>query len=157
MAIAKAEEKPLVEDVSSLTPAQIHQIHQYEAEVWKKAPRNSGYVCPEIHYNTLAREWRCKWSMDDQKRSLTECQRVLERAVPALRKVHGLLGVQRVVCGDCHDFKIIVKMGIDSFQDWSGTQFYPEEEVIQGLYSIEGVSKIEVQTYTLEPVFGPGR
>ena len=40
--------------------------------------RNSAYLCKEIHYNTLAREWRCIWSEEDQKRSLTELQRVLE-------------------------------------------------------------------------------
>ena len=32
----------------------------------------------EIHYNTFAREWRCQWSEDDDKRSLVELQRVLE-------------------------------------------------------------------------------
>ena len=35
----------------------------------------------EIHYNTFAREWRCVWSEDDDKRSLTELQRVLEESV----------------------------------------------------------------------------
>ena len=42
------------------------------------AGRNSGYLIKEIHYNTFAREWRCIWSEDDDKRSLTEIQRVLE-------------------------------------------------------------------------------
>eukprot|EP00931_Biecheleriopsis_adriatica_P096418 TRINITY_DN70071_c0_g1_i1.p1 TRINITY_DN70071_c0_g1~~TRINITY_DN70071_c0_g1_i1.p1 ORF type:complete len:159 (-),score=35.54 TRINITY_DN70071_c0_g1_i1:63-539(-) len=158
MAIVKSEEKALVDDPASLSPAQVSQIQQFELERWKKSCRNSSYLCKEVHFNSLAREWRCKWSIDDRKRSLTECQKVLEEvAVPALRKVRGLLGVQRVVCGECQDFKVIIKMGLDAFEDWAATNFYPEVEVIQDLYCIEGVSKVEVQTFSLEPIFGPGK
>ncbi|CAE7827163.1 unnamed protein product [Symbiodinium sp. CCMP2456] len=131
MAIVKAEEKPLVSDPSTLTPGQASQLAIYESDLWKKSCRNSAYLCKEIHYNTLAREWRCIWSEEDQKRSLTELQRVLEDvAVPALRRVPGLLGVQRIVCGCKKEFKIICKLGLDAFEDWSGQQFYPEEETL---------------------------
>ncbi|CAE7288701.1 unnamed protein product [Symbiodinium sp. CCMP2592] len=120
------------------------QLAIYESDLWKKSCRNSAYLCKEIHYNTLAREWRCIWSEEDQKRSLTELQRVLEDvAVPALRRVPGLLGVQRIVCGCKKEFKIICKLGLDAFEDWSGQQFYPEEEMVQRWQAIEGVSKIE--------------
>eukprot|EP00439_Symbiodinium_sp_Y106_P047666 s2683_g6.t1 len=125
------EEKPLVSDPSTLTPGQASQLAIYESDLWKKSCRNSAYLCKEIHYNTLAREWRCIWSEEDQKRSLTELQRVLEDvAVPALRRVPGLLGVQRIVCGCKKEFKIICKLGLDAFEDWSGQQFYPEEETL---------------------------
>mmetsp|Transcript_14986 Transcript_14986/g.26252 ORF Transcript_14986/g.26252 Transcript_14986/m.26252 type:complete len:159 (-) Transcript_14986:28-504(-) len=158
MAIVKSEERKLVEDVASLTPGQVNQLQDYEHELYRKAARNSAYLVKEIHYNTLAREWSCKWSEEDQKMSLTECQRVLEQvAVPGLRKVQGMLSVQRVVCGDCKEFKVICKLGLDAFEDWSSRNFYPEEDVIQSWHSVEGVSKIEIRTYTLEPVFGPGR
>ncbi|CAE7945296.1 unnamed protein product [Symbiodinium sp. KB8] len=134
------------------------QLAIYESDLWKKSCRNSAYLCKEIHYNTLAREWRCIWSEEDQKRSLTELQRVLEDvAVPALRRVPGLLGVQRIVCGCKKEFKIICKLGLDAFEDWSGQQFFPEEEMVHRWQAIEGVSKIEVQTFSLEPVFGAGK
>mmetsp|Transcript_30447 Transcript_30447/g.48808 ORF Transcript_30447/g.48808 Transcript_30447/m.48808 type:complete len:155 (+) Transcript_30447:68-532(+) len=142
----------------SLTPVKAQQLAAAELDVWKKQPRNTGYICEEVHYNTLAREWRCKWSEEDQKRSLTECQRVLEEVVvPALRKVHGLLSVQRVVCGESKDFKVICKMSLDAFEDWATLSFFPEEKVVEAFYAIDGISKIECQTYTLEPVFGPGK
>ena len=31
------------------------------------------------------------------------------------------------------------------------------KELVRRWHGIEGVSKIEVETYTLEPVFGPGK
>ncbi|CAK9097967.1 Adenylate cyclase type 10 (Germ cell soluble adenylyl cyclase) (sAC) (Testicular soluble adenylyl cyclase) [Durusdinium trenchii] len=129
MAIVKSEDKPMVEDPATLSSAQMSQLRLYESELWKKACRNSGYLIKEIHYNTFAREWRCVWSEDDDKRSLTELQRVLEEvALPALRRVQGVLSVQRAVCGCKHEFKVISKLGLDAFEDWSGMQFYPEEE-----------------------------
>eukprot|EP00490_Sorites_sp_Unknown_P024421 CAMPEP_0114650246 /NCGR_PEP_ID=MMETSP0191-20121206/7553_1 /TAXON_ID=126664 /ORGANISM="Sorites sp." /LENGTH=158 /DNA_ID=CAMNT_0001864071 /DNA_START=37 /DNA_END=513 /DNA_ORIENTATION=- len=158
MAIVKSEDRPMVEDPSSLSSAQMSQLKLYESELWKKACRNSAYLIKEIHYNTFAREWRCVWSEDDDKRSLIELQRVLEEvALPALRRVQGVLSVQRVVCGCNKEFKVISKLALDAFEDWSGMQFYPEEELVRRWHGIEGVSKIEVETYTLEPVFGPGK
>ena len=87
---------------------------------WKSTAHNSEYITDNITYNQVAREWRCKWSDQDGKKSLQECQRVLEDVVvPALRQVHGLLSVQRIVCGDCKDFKIVCKLGLDGFDDWA--------------------------------------
>merc|ERR1719401_3353819 len=75
-----------------------------------RPPRHSMKLCEGVSFNSVAREWRCKWSEGDNKKSLTECQRVLmEVAVPKLKYVHGVLSLQRVVCGECKDFKIIVK------------------------------------------------
>ena len=48
--------------------------------------RNSAYLIKEIHYNTFAREWRCVWSEDDDKRSLTELQRVLEEPAGQMQR-----------------------------------------------------------------------
>merc|ERR1711862_582941 len=95
---------------------------------------------------------------ENEKSSLTQCQKILENlAVPQLRDIHGLLSVQRVVCGSCQDFKIICKMGMDAYDDWASVNFAPEEEVIGALMSVEGVSKIEAQSYSIMPVLGPGR
>ncbi|CAJ1347097.1 unnamed protein product [Effrenium voratum] len=158
MAIVKSEDKPMVEDPSSLSSGQIDQLRLYESEMWKKSCRNSAYLIKEIHYNTFAREWRCVWSEDEDKRSLRQLQRVLEEiVVPALRRVPGVLSLQRVVCGCNKEFKLICKMALDAFEDWSGMQFHPEEDVIRHWHAIEGITKIEVETYTLEPVFGPGK
>merc|ERR1719215_1956005 len=106
----------------------------------------------------MAREWRCKWSEENEKKSLVLCQQVMaEVVIPQLRNTIGVLSVQRVVCGGNKDFKIIVKMGLDSFNDWAAHNFSPENEVVEALLSVEGVSEIAAQTWALSPVIGPGR
>merc|ERR1740123_2257078 len=104
-----------------------------EAKAWKETPFGTANIGDAVTgINTFAREWRCKWSEDDNKQSLTECQKVLDDIVcPAMKQVHGLSSVQRVVCGGCHDFKIIVKLGMDAFGDWAAMNFTPEEQVVE--------------------------
>lgn len=34
-------------------------------------------ITPNVEFDTLAREWRCKWSPDDDKASLAACQDAL--------------------------------------------------------------------------------
>eukprot|EP00933_Yihiella_yeosuensis_P015551 TRINITY_DN13517_c0_g3_i1.p1 TRINITY_DN13517_c0_g3~~TRINITY_DN13517_c0_g3_i1.p1 ORF type:complete len:159 (-),score=19.72 TRINITY_DN13517_c0_g3_i1:167-643(-) len=146
----------LAKDDASKVSAQTLAIAQNEA--WKKHPRCSAYLCKEIHCNTMAREWRCKWSEEDQKASLTACQQTLEEvALPGLRDIAGVQSVQRIVCGENKDFKVIVKLALDAFEEWSGVSFHPEQQVLEQLSNITGVTKIECQTYTLEPVFGKGK
>mmetsp|Transcript_63940 Transcript_63940/g.187569 ORF Transcript_63940/g.187569 Transcript_63940/m.187569 type:complete len:147 (+) Transcript_63940:57-497(+) len=134
------------------------QVHKAQTEIFKKQPRNQAQICDGVQTNCMAREWRCKWSEDDNKKSLIQCQAVLEDiVVPAMRNYHGMLSIQRVVCGGNKDFKVIVKMGLDAFDDWASLNYQPEEDVVAALMDIDGVSKIETQTYTIMPIFGPGK
>ena len=54
-----------------------------------------------VEFDTIAREWRCKWSADDDKKSLAEAQKLLTSVVADVKAVEGVKGVQRVVCGGC--------------------------------------------------------
>lgn len=65
-----------------------------------------------VEFDTIAREWRCKWSPDDDKKSLQELQTALTEAVSEIKKLDGVK-VQRVVCGGCMDFKVIISMPAD--------------------------------------------
>ncbi|CAE7308516.1 unnamed protein product [Symbiodinium sp. CCMP2592] len=103
-------------------------------------------------FNNIAREWRCKWSADGEKASLKAAQAALEEVLPEIKKVDGLGSVQRVVCGGCLDFKVVVKLPADKFGDWEKTKFAPEEAFLGKLKGIEGISIVETQTYTLEEV-----
>mmetsp|Transcript_136886 Transcript_136886/g.437940 ORF Transcript_136886/g.437940 Transcript_136886/m.437940 type:complete len:96 (-) Transcript_136886:112-399(-) len=60
--------------------------------------------------------------------------------------------VQRIVCLECHDFKVVVKLPLDQFTAWEKRGFDPEAKFLQALGEIEGISNIEIQTYTLEVV-----
>ena len=60
--------------------------------------------------------------------------------------------VQRVVCGGCLDFKVIVALEAGKFGSWSDAQFPPEESFLAALKAIDGITEIETQTYTLMPL-----
>ena len=59
-----------------------------------------------VEFDTICREWRCKWSLDGDKSSLVACQMALESVAEDLYQVDGVKNVERVVCGDCLDFKV---------------------------------------------------
>eukprot|EP00747_Dinoflagellata_sp_TGD_P163011 gnl/TRDRNA2_/TRDRNA2_181263_c0_seq1.p1 gnl/TRDRNA2_/TRDRNA2_181263_c0~~gnl/TRDRNA2_/TRDRNA2_181263_c0_seq1.p1 ORF type:complete len:156 (+),score=57.56 gnl/TRDRNA2_/TRDRNA2_181263_c0_seq1:83-550(+) len=127
-----------------------------------------------VEFNVLAREWRCKWSPEKDGQSLSEIGKLLDgmkdellgliyewnRTYPKLDEKEcfngksqvGKQGIQRVVCGECYDFKLIIKMPIDQFQAWQEKSFYPEAKFLEGLKDIDGIDNIETQTYTLEVV-----
>jgi len=107
---------------------------------------------PFVNFDNIAREWRCKWSADSDNASLMAAQKVLEDALAEVSSIEGVASVQRVVCGGCHDFKVITKLPKKSFEDWEKAAFAPEATVLEALKKIPGVSAVETQTYTLEEV-----
>ena len=64
---------------------------------------------PEIakgdEFDTIAREWRCKWSTDNAKASLAAAQEAIQEVLGELKAMEGAT-VQRIVCGGCLDFKV---------------------------------------------------
>lgn len=54
-----------------------------------------------VEFDTIAREWRCKWSADDDKKSLAEAQKLLMSVLADVKAIDGVKGVQRIVCGGC--------------------------------------------------------
>eukprot|EP00980_Cylindrotheca_fusiformis_P015088 scaffold4157_cov136-Cylindrotheca_fusiformis.AAC.38 len=59
-----------------------------------------------VDFDTVAREWRCKWSPDDDKKSLAEAQKALNEVLAEVKAVDGFKKVDRVFCGGCMDFKV---------------------------------------------------
>lgn len=105
-----------------------------------------------VDFDTVAREWRCKWSADDDKQSLQEAQKALNDVLAKVKAVKGVKGVQRVVCGGCLDFKVITSLSAGEFGDWEGNQFAPETDFLNKLKAIKGITEVETQTYTLMPM-----
>lgn len=107
-------------------------------------------ICAGVRFATVAREWRCKWSADDDKASLQAAQGVLDSNLPALKALPGFQSVQRVVCGGCLDFKIITALEEPKFGEWDANGFAPEADVLAALKAVPGISQVETQTFTLE-------
>ena len=105
-----------------------------------------------VDFNTIAREWRLKWSADDDKKSLAAVQQTLVLMQNQIKAVPGVKSVQRIVCGGCLDYKVIVALDAAKFGEWEAKKFAPEEEFIKAVKAIGGVSTVETQTYTIENI-----
>eukprot|EP00594_Rhizosolenia_setigera_P010911 CAMPEP_0178962832 /NCGR_PEP_ID=MMETSP0789-20121207/14617_1 /TAXON_ID=3005 /ORGANISM="Rhizosolenia setigera, Strain CCMP 1694" /LENGTH=113 /DNA_ID=CAMNT_0020647093 /DNA_START=125 /DNA_END=466 /DNA_ORIENTATION=+ len=105
-----------------------------------------------VSFDTIAREWRCKWSADNDKASLASAQKALDSVLSEVKAVDGVKSVQRVVCGGCLDFKVVTALSADKFGDWEGAKFAPEESFLEKIKAIDGISTVETQTYTLMPM-----
>jgi hypothetical protein len=105
-----------------------------------------------VSFDTVAREWRCKWSPDNDKKALQEAQKALEAILADVKKVDGVKDVQRVVCGGCMDFKVVTSLSAEKFGVWEESKFAPEEAFLAKLKEIDGISEVETQTYTLMPM-----
>jgi len=108
-------------------------------------------ICPGVDFDIIAREWRCKWSEDNDKSSLQELQKTLLEFMPKVAGVGGTR-TQRVVCGGCHDFKVITTLPAEKFGKWEESKFEPEADFLEAIKKIGGVSTVETQTYTIAPV-----
>ena len=64
----------------------------------------------------------------------------------------GVKSVQRIVCGDCQDFKVVTSVEEPKFGAWEGNQFAPEEDFLEKLKAIDGIDTVETQTVTLMPM-----
>mmetsp|Transcript_3781 Transcript_3781/g.6462 ORF Transcript_3781/g.6462 Transcript_3781/m.6462 type:complete len:113 (+) Transcript_3781:64-402(+) len=108
-----------------------------------------GTIVKGVEFDTIAREWRCKWSADNDKASLASAQQVLDETLKELKALDGVKSVQRIVCGGCLDFKIITALDAAQFPKWESNQFQPEQTVLDKLKAIDGIDTVETQTYTL--------
>lgn len=114
--------------------------------------RKMATITTGVEFDTIAREWRMKWSADSDKKSLADVQATLNKFTASLKSVDGVKSVQRVVCGGCLDYKVIVSLPADKWGAWEAKKFSPEAEFLAEVKNISGVTQIETQTYTLMPV-----
>lgn len=105
-------------------------------------------IAQGVSFDKIAREWRCKWD-NVNKESLVKAQAELDAVLASMKATPGVLSVQRVVCGGCHDFKVITQLSAEDFGKWEASKFQPEEDFLAKLKAIEGISAVETQTYTL--------
>lgn len=106
-------------------------------------------ITANVEFDTVAREWRMKWSEDSDKASLSKVQEILDTFIAELKAVPGVKSVQRVVCGGCLDYKIITALDASIFGDWEGKEFHPEKAFLAAVKVVPGISAVETQTYTL--------
>ena len=101
-----------------------------------------------VDFDTIGREFRCKFSTHEGNASLKALQSVFEKHVSTLKSIKGVKSVKRIVCGGCHDFKIIVEIAAANHDEWSKKKYEPEANILGAFKTIKGVSNVETQTYT---------
>ena len=104
----------------------------------------------------VCREWRCKYAADASggpadSASLKAAEELLQSYLPTLKALPNA-EVTRVMCGGCHDFKIVVNQPCADHDVWKAADYAPEQEFIAKLSAIEGVSAVETQEYTCQPL-----
>jgi hypothetical protein len=107
-------------------------------------------ITDNVIFDTLAREWRCKWSESDDKKSLSAAQTVIDETLPKIKALDGLKNVQRVVCGGCKDLKLIISFSADKFDKLEEAAL--EAAFLEAWKAIDGIDTVETQTYTLMSV-----
>lgn len=83
------------------------------------------------------------------KASLSACQTAFENVLAKVKAVDGVESVQRMVCGGCFDFKVIVGVSEPKFGAFMEAD-NGEKAFLAALKDIAGVKQIETQTITLK-------
>merc|ERR1712146_524530 len=104
-----------------------------------------------IEFSHVAREWRMKYAEGGLKGGAVELDKLLkEKYLADVKKLAGFVSCDRVVCGGCNDFKVVVKLKGDDFGAWEGAKFAPEEAFLEDAKKVAGVTDVDTQTYTFE-------
>ena len=105
----------------------------------------------KIAFNHIAREWRMKYSENGLSGGAVALDKLLkDNYLKQIKDTAGVTSVQRVVCGGCNDFKVVVKVTKEGFGAWEGAKFAPEEAFLADAQKVSGVTNVETQNYTLE-------
>ena len=56
--------------------------------------------------------------------------------------------MNRLVCGGCLDFKLMMTVPLEDFGPWEEKGYEPESAFLEKIKAIEGVSQVETQTIT---------
>ena len=109
-----------------------------------------------VSFDKVAYELRCKYAGDESggpanSASLKAAEALLQEYLPALKALPGA-EVTRVMCGGCHDFKIVVNQPCADHDAWKAADYAPAAEILAKLKAIDGISSVETQEYTCQPL-----
>jgi len=75
-------------------------------------------ITDNVQFETIAREWRLKWSPDNDKKALSSVQQTVEVFLPQIKGIAGVKSVQRIVCGGCMDYKVVIALPASAWGKW---------------------------------------
>mmetsp|Transcript_15211 Transcript_15211/g.20763 ORF Transcript_15211/g.20763 Transcript_15211/m.20763 type:complete len:107 (-) Transcript_15211:108-428(-) len=102
-----------------------------------------------MSFDRVCREWRCKYTGNKaDSESLEAIAKAVDEYLPKIKAVSDNVTVNRLVCGSCLDFKLMMTVPLDDFGPWEEKGFEPEGDFLEKIKAIEGVSQVETQTIT---------
>jgi hypothetical protein len=102
-----------------------------------------------MNFDRVCREWRCKYTGDKAtSESLQAIAGLVDEYLPSMKEASSQITVNRLVCGACLDFKLMMTVPLDDFGPWEAAGFQPEAEFLEKLRAIDGVTQVETQTIT---------
>lgn len=102
-----------------------------------------------LSFDRVCREWRCKYEGDkSDSKSLEAIAGVVEDYLQQIKSVSSDITVNRLVCGACKDFKLMMTVPLSDFGPWEAKEFAPEADFLQKISAIPGVTQVETQTIT---------
>lgn len=102
-----------------------------------------------MSFNRVCREWRCKYTGDKAtSESLEAIAKVVEEYLPEIKKTSKDSTVNRLVCGACLDFKLMITVPLADYGPWEEAGHAPEAAFLEKIKAIPGVSQVETQTIT---------
>ncbi len=97
---------------------------------------------PGVHYDTVAREWRCRV---DERATLGAVQARWEPFAARVAAVPGLVKAERLCCGTCNDFRILVSVRAEAYAQWRAREHEPEAEFLAAMRNCPGVREVHSQ------------
>mmetsp|Transcript_5048 Transcript_5048/g.6524 ORF Transcript_5048/g.6524 Transcript_5048/m.6524 type:complete len:149 (-) Transcript_5048:98-544(-) len=102
-----------------------------------------------MSFNRVCREWRCKFEGNkSDSESLEAIAKTVDEFLPQIKSISEGITVNRLVCGGCLDFKLMMTVPLADFGAWEEGGHAPESEFLEKIKAIEGVSQVETQTIT---------
>jgi len=102
-----------------------------------------------MSFNRVCREWRCKYTGDKtDSESLAAVATIVDDMLPTLKGLSPGVTINRLVCGSCLDFKLMITMPLDDYGPWSEKDHAPESDFLSKIKAIDGISVVESQTIT---------
>ncbi len=73
----------------------------------KSTVLNGIKIVDGVEFDSFSRQWKCKFSAEGSSASLLACQMALEAVFDDLMEVDGVENVERLICEECFEFKVI--------------------------------------------------
>jgi len=144
-----------VEDVKAAYDGLAAEDKQKIQAALAAAPAGAGGG--QIEFVHIAREWRMKYEENGLKGGAVKLDQMFkEKYLGDIKKIDGMVSVQRAVCGGCNDFKLVIKMPKEKWGAWEAIKFAPEADFLEDAKTIAGVTSVETQPYTFDRLDGLG-